>query len=151
MSYIQVNVKFLVFICIIKLVPHRQDAAPYTMLLNRFLSIDPPDGVPLCSISSTNNYTDLALFCSWEGGYPPATLNWSPYVNVLYSPGIANITQIQLGPEIANNSVFTCYGSHVALNSSRTCSTRTCKYELTYTNLCDLVYYKHLADHKEFD
>ncbi|XP_017347382.1 V-set and immunoglobulin domain-containing protein 10-like 2 [Ictalurus punctatus] len=85
----------------------------------------PPDGVPSCSIFSTNNYTDLALFCSWEGGIPPATLNWSPYVNGQNSPGIANITRIQPGPEMANNSVFTCYGSHVALNSTQTCSTRT--------------------------
>ncbi|KAF4077459.1 hypothetical protein AMELA_G00208480 [Ameiurus melas] len=85
----------------------------------------PPDGGPSCSIFSTNNYTDLALFCSWEGGYPPATLNWSPYVNGQNSPGITNIIQIQPGPEMANNSVFTCYGSHVALNSTRTCSTRT--------------------------
>ncbi|XP_058270972.1 V-set and immunoglobulin domain-containing protein 10-like 2 isoform X1 [Hemibagrus wyckioides] len=85
----------------------------------------PPDGVPSCSIFSTNNYTDLALFCSWAGGNPPATLNWRPYVNGQISPGIANVTRIQPGPEMANNSVFTCYGSHVALNSTRTCSTRT--------------------------
>ncbi|XP_047661728.1 V-set and immunoglobulin domain-containing protein 10-like 2 isoform X1 [Tachysurus fulvidraco] len=84
----------------------------------------PPDGVPSCSIFSTNNYTDLALFCSWEGGYPPATLNWSPYVNGQNSPGISNVTRIQPGAELANNSVFTCYGSHVTLNSTRTCSTR---------------------------
>ncbi|KAF5906956.1 V-set and immunoglobulin domain-containing protein 10-like 2, partial [Clarias magur] len=85
----------------------------------------PPNGVPSCTVFSTNNYTDLALFCSWEGGYPSASLNWSPYVNEQNSPGIANVTRIQPGSEIANNSAFTCYGSHVTLNSTRTCSTRT--------------------------
>ncbi|XP_053543944.1 V-set and immunoglobulin domain-containing protein 10-like 2 [Ictalurus punctatus] len=85
----------------------------------------PPDGVPSCSIFPTNNYNDLALICSWEGGYPPATLNWSPYVNGDNSQGVSNITRIQLGPETANNSAFTCYGSHVALSFPQRCSTKT--------------------------
>ncbi|KAI5096574.1 carcinoembryonic antigen-related cell adhesion molecule 5 isoform X1, partial [Silurus meridionalis] len=85
----------------------------------------PPDGVPSCSIFPTNNYNDLALICSWEGGYPSATLNWSPYVNGDNSQGVYNITRIQPGTQTANNSVFTCYGSHVALSLSQRCSTRT--------------------------
>ncbi|XP_060790883.1 V-set and immunoglobulin domain-containing protein 10-like 2 [Neoarius graeffei] len=85
----------------------------------------PPDGVPTCSIFPVKNYTDLALFCSWKGGYPPATLKWSSYVNGENGQGVTNVTQIQPGLETANNSVYTCYGSHVALNFTQTCSTRT--------------------------
>ncbi|GAA6097169.1 V-set and immunoglobulin domain-containing protein 10-like 2 [Tachysurus ichikawai] len=85
----------------------------------------PPDGVPSCSIFPTNNYNDLALICSWGGGYPLATLNWSPYVNGDNSQGVSNITRIQPGSETANNSVFTCYGSHVARTFPQSCSTRT--------------------------
>ncbi|XP_046724279.1 hemicentin-1-like [Silurus meridionalis] len=85
----------------------------------------PPDGVPTCSIFPVNNYTDLALFCSWEGGNPPATLKWTPYVNGENGVSAANVTQIQPGLYSANNSVYTCYGSHVALNFTQTCSTRT--------------------------
>ncbi|KAF5906946.1 V-set and immunoglobulin domain-containing protein 10-like 2, partial [Clarias magur] len=86
----------------------------------------PPNGFPSCTMFPTNNYTDLALFCSWDGGYPPATLNWSPYVNVTGDKRdiTTNITRIQPGSDTANNSVLTCYGSHVALNASQSCSTR---------------------------
>ncbi|TSQ12721.1 V-set and immunoglobulin domain-containing protein 10-like 2 [Bagarius yarrelli] len=101
---------------------HSNNNAQETITLTVYY---PPDGVPSCFIFSTNNYTDLAVLCSWEGGNPSANLNWSPYVNGQMSPGIASVTQIQPGPDIANNSVFTCFGSHVALNSTRTCSTRT--------------------------
>ncbi|MCI4386614.1 hypothetical protein PGIGA_G00064500 [Pangasianodon gigas] len=95
------------------------------LLSSGLLLTDPPDGMPTCSIFPVKNYTDLALFCSWKGGYPPATLKWSPYVNGENGLGVTNITQIQPGLETANNSVYTCYGSHVALNVTQTCSTRT--------------------------
>ncbi|XP_076835672.1 V-set and immunoglobulin domain-containing protein 10-like 2 [Brachyhypopomus gauderio] len=85
----------------------------------------PPDGGPSCSILPVNNYTDLALFCSWVGGFPPATLNWSPYVNGVSTQGIDNATRIQPGPDTANNSVFFCYGTHVALSVNQNCSTTT--------------------------
>ncbi|XP_072518612.1 V-set and immunoglobulin domain-containing protein 10-like 2 [Salminus brasiliensis] len=85
----------------------------------------PPDGAPTCSIFPANNYSDLTLFCSWEGGHPPATLMWSPYLNRDSRQGISNFTQIQSGPETSNHSLFTCLGSHVALNITQNCSTRT--------------------------
>ncbi|XP_072518611.1 V-set and immunoglobulin domain-containing protein 10-like 2 [Salminus brasiliensis] len=85
----------------------------------------PPDGAPSCTLSPVNNYTDLALFCSWVGGFPPATVKWSPYLNGKNREGATNITQIQAGPDTANNSVFICHGSHVALNAPQSCSTRT--------------------------
>ncbi|XP_076836671.1 V-set and immunoglobulin domain-containing protein 10-like 2 [Brachyhypopomus gauderio] len=84
----------------------------------------PPNGTPSCSISPANNYSDLLLACSWEGGSPPATLIWSPYVYGDNSQGVTNITRIQPGPETANNSLFTCYGSHVAQSAVQSCSTK---------------------------
>ncbi|KAI4900510.1 hypothetical protein NFI96_020140, partial [Prochilodus magdalenae] len=85
----------------------------------------PPDGVPYCSIFPANNYNDLALSCSWEGGYPPATLNWTQNAHGDSIRGTTNLTWIQPGPETSNNSVFTCYGSHLALNVAQHCSTKT--------------------------
>ncbi|XP_076131118.1 hemicentin-1-like [Alosa pseudoharengus] len=85
----------------------------------------PPDGTPLCTILPTNNYTDLTLWCSWEGGYPHALLRWSPFLQGMSRQGYANVSFIQRGPATANNSVFVCHGSHVALNVSTSCSTRT--------------------------
>uniref|UniRef100_A0A3B1JLL6 Ig-like domain-containing protein n=1 Tax=Astyanax mexicanus TaxID=7994 RepID=A0A3B1JLL6_ASTMX len=88
----------------------------------------PPDGTPSCTIFPANNYTDLALFCSWGGGYPAATLKWTPNVNGAISQGLSNFTQIQAGSDTINNTIFTCYGSHAALNTGQNCSTRTCEY-----------------------
>ncbi|XP_062868247.1 V-set and immunoglobulin domain-containing protein 10-like 2 [Trichomycterus rosablanca] len=85
----------------------------------------PPDSVPFCSIFQANNYTDLALFCSWDGGNPPPTLSWSPNASEDNTRGMANVTRIQPGPDTANNSVFICHGSHVALNVTQSCSART--------------------------
>ncbi|XP_030638855.1 V-set and immunoglobulin domain-containing protein 10-like 2 [Chanos chanos] len=85
----------------------------------------PPDGNPSCTILPANNHTDLALWCHWAGGYPPASLHWNPFVFGEEVESGSNITQIQPGPETANNSVFVCQGSHVALNITRQCSTRT--------------------------
>ncbi|KAL2095118.1 hypothetical protein ACEWY4_009837 [Coilia grayii] len=85
----------------------------------------PPDGAPSCTILPTNNYTDLALMCSWEGGHPQALLRWGPSLQGGTGQGNGNVSYIQTGPGTANNSVFVCHGSHVALNVSRSCSTRT--------------------------
>ncbi|XP_028839939.1 V-set and immunoglobulin domain-containing protein 10-like 2 isoform X2 [Denticeps clupeoides] len=84
----------------------------------------PPDGTPLCSIYPANNYTDLALWCFWEGGHPQASLYWSPFPAGNNGQASSNVTLIQRGPDTANNSVFVCHGSHVSLNKSTSCSTR---------------------------
>ncbi|XP_062868249.1 V-set and immunoglobulin domain-containing protein 10-like 2 [Trichomycterus rosablanca] len=83
----------------------------------------PPDRIPSCTMFPANNYTDLKLFCSWEGGYPPASLKWTS-LNGVNREGFAEVSQVQPGPGTANNSVFTCYGSHVALNLNQSCNTR---------------------------
>ncbi|XP_035383022.1 V-set and immunoglobulin domain-containing protein 10-like 2 [Electrophorus electricus] len=69
----------------------------------------PPEGAPSCTMFPVRNYTDLAISCSWVGGFPPPTLKWTPYENGDSTKEI-NITQIQPGPHTANNSVFICYG-----------------------------------------
>ncbi|XP_062868248.1 V-set and immunoglobulin domain-containing protein 10-like 2 [Trichomycterus rosablanca] len=117
----------------------RRDTGNYTCLaqntnLNTYLNTSskrtvtltvyyPPNVAPTCSILPINNYTDLALTCSWDGGCPPATIYWRPNKN--RDPAVSNITkvtQIQPGPETANNSLFICYGSHVALNATQSCN-----------------------------
>ncbi|TRY99628.1 hypothetical protein DNTS_004820 [Danionella cerebrum] len=89
------------------------------------LKDNPPDGAPACLMQPANNYTDLALLCSWEGGIPAASLRWTPYVFGAESEGLANITKIQKGEETANNSVFVCQGSHIASNEIKSCSVKT--------------------------
>ncbi|XP_057215475.1 V-set and immunoglobulin domain-containing protein 10-like 2 [Triplophysa rosa] len=84
----------------------------------------PPDGAPSCAVLPANNYSDLALSCTWEGGIPAASLRWTPYVFGDESEGITNITKIQNGPDTANNSVFLCQGSHIALDDITSCSAR---------------------------
>ncbi|KAL4658603.1 B-cell receptor CD22 [Arapaima gigas] len=87
-----------------------------------------PDGSPTCNIFPINNYTDLALWCLWEGGYPPASLHWSSH---LLNPNVkasspTNITVIQPGARTPHNSTFTCHGSHVVSPTSYICSTTAC-------------------------
>ncbi|XP_028839579.1 hemicentin-1-like [Denticeps clupeoides] len=85
----------------------------------------PPDGSPSCSILPANNYTDLMLWCSWEGGKPQASLYWSQFLPGKDGWEVSNATLIQRGPDTANNSVFFCRGSHIALNSYKGCNTTT--------------------------
>ncbi|KPP67003.1 carcinoembryonic antigen-related cell adhesion molecule 5-like, partial [Scleropages formosus] len=89
------------------------------------LTLDRPNGSPTCTIFPTNNYTDVALWCSWEGGYPPASLYWT---STLFSPNetepsFTNTTLVQPGYRIPHNSTFTCHGSHVASPASYSCNT----------------------------
>ncbi|XP_029105930.1 V-set and immunoglobulin domain-containing protein 10-like 2 [Scleropages formosus] len=85
----------------------------------------PPNGSPTCTIRPTNNYTDVALWCSWEGGYPPASLYWSsPLITPNgTAPSFTNTTLVHPGSTTPHNSTFTCHGSHVASPASYSCST----------------------------
>ncbi|XP_028840174.1 V-set and immunoglobulin domain-containing protein 10-like 2 [Denticeps clupeoides] len=114
----------------------RQQAGYYTCLAqNTYLKSSsrktitltvyyPPDGTPSCTILPDNNYTDLALWCSWEGGVPQASLSWSSLPTGKDGQGSSRVSLIQRGPDTANNSVFVCHGSHVSLNKPTSCSTR---------------------------
>ncbi|KAG7483883.1 hypothetical protein MATL_G00043010 [Megalops atlanticus] len=84
----------------------------------------PPDGNPTCTVLPANNYTDLALWCSWVGGNPSATLFWNPTLVGADAQGRSrtNATLIQPGSQTRDGSMFTCIGSHVALNSTSSCN-----------------------------
>ncbi|KAJ8402146.1 hypothetical protein AAFF_G00370110 [Aldrovandia affinis] len=83
----------------------------------------PPDGSPTCNIFPGNNYTDLALWCSWMGGHPQASLYWTG-ADDLSGQGQSqtNATLMQPGSKTTDGSTFTCHGSHVTLNSSASCN-----------------------------
>ncbi|KAJ8342435.1 hypothetical protein SKAU_G00323630 [Synaphobranchus kaupii] len=89
----------------------------------------PPEGNPTCAILPGNNYTDLALWCSWMGGYPEPSLAWTgadalaDVYGQEHSQG--NATLMQPGSITADRSTFTCQGSHVALNTTTGCNVTT--------------------------
>ncbi|XP_071317134.1 V-set and immunoglobulin domain-containing protein 10-like 2 [Trachinotus anak] len=95
----------------------------------------PPDGSPSCSVQPALNHTSLRLLCSWPGGFPSASLNWSGDLKQVgqdeadagqQTNPLSN-TAILLPSEslTSNNSLFTCIGSHPALKQSTECNTRT--------------------------
>ncbi|XP_034034296.1 V-set and immunoglobulin domain-containing protein 10-like 2 [Thalassophryne amazonica] len=95
----------------------------------------PPDGSPSCSLEPTLNHTSLKLLCSWPGGFPSPSLYWTgdtlKYAGQAQTgPGqqtvMLNNTAILLQSEAqtSNNAVFTCTGSHLALEHPVECSTR---------------------------
>ncbi|XP_014900496.1 carcinoembryonic antigen-related cell adhesion molecule 5-like [Poecilia latipinna] len=95
----------------------------------------PPDGSPMCSVESALNHTALRLLCSWLGGFPSLSLNWTG------DPIQAGQKQVDTGqqqPRLTtnvmmlpsetlnrNSSVFTCVGSHPALQQPTQCSARS--------------------------
>ncbi|XP_066570378.1 V-set and immunoglobulin domain-containing protein 10-like 2 [Amia ocellicauda] len=84
-----------------------------------------PDGNPTCNILPANNYTDLTLWCSWEGGYPLASLSWNPPLpgeSEKAGGSFSNATQLRLGSKTLDKSTFTCQASHPALKTSATCT-----------------------------
>ncbi|XP_029375668.1 V-set and immunoglobulin domain-containing protein 10-like 2 [Echeneis naucrates] len=94
----------------------------------------PPDGSPSCSVQPALNHTSLRLLCSWPGGFPSASLQWTGDLKQVrqeegdteqQSPPQRN-TAIFLpsGSLTSNNSLFTCMGSHLALKKPIECSTR---------------------------
>ncbi|XP_046876907.1 hemicentin-1-like [Hypomesus transpacificus] len=95
----------------------------------------PPDGSPSCVVQPALNYSSLSLQCTWPGGLPPPSLRWSPGLLALGQEGAVlgqegagltnNATVLQSGTNTFNNSLFTCQGSHPALNQSTQCTTRT--------------------------
>ncbi|XP_058866240.1 V-set and immunoglobulin domain-containing protein 10-like 2 [Acipenser ruthenus] len=83
-----------------------------------------PDEKPACTILPADNYTHLCLWCSWLGGYPPASLRWiGPGERDLGAGSFSNLTQTRTGTETPNNTTFTCLPSHPALRSEASCNT----------------------------
>lgn len=97
---------------------------------------DPPDDSPSCSVEPALNHTSLRLLCSWPGGFPSPSLQWTGGLekaghheaNADQAISPTN-TAILLSSEglTSDNRLFTCVGSHLALKHSAVCSTRACK------------------------
>lgn len=109
---------------------------PHCLDMLYLIPTDPPDGSPSCSVEPALNHTSLRLFCSWPGGLPSPSLQWTRDLKKVElhkaDKGQTNPltnTAILLSTEglTSNNSLFTCMGSHLALKQSTACRTRTCE------------------------
>ncbi|XP_077402402.1 V-set and immunoglobulin domain-containing protein 10-like 2 isoform X1 [Vanacampus margaritifer] len=89
----------------------------------------PPDGSPSCSMEPAVNHTSLRLHCSWTGGFPSANVQWDQHLRRAGDKVdvVGHDSDILLPSEdlAGNSSLFTCTGSHLALNQSVECSTQT--------------------------
>ncbi|CAG5873893.1 unnamed protein product [Menidia menidia] len=117
-------------------------------------TINPPGGSPSCSVEPALNHTSLKLLCSWPGGFPSPSLRWTgnmthaeqDQVNTGQPTNLLTSTNILLhsGGLIPNNSLFTCLGSHPALQQQRECST------LTYIPPEEPLCFANVTNDKEF-
>ncbi|XP_069470182.1 V-set and immunoglobulin domain-containing protein 10-like 2 isoform X2 [Ambystoma mexicanum] len=83
-----------------------------------------PDGAPTCTALARNNYKDVALWCSWSGGLPPARLRWLKSSDAESDiEAYSNVTRIKRGAEIRNDSSYTCIISHPGLRGDAVCRT----------------------------
>uniref|UniRef100_UPI00398EC7E0 V-set and immunoglobulin domain-containing protein 10-like 2 n=1 Tax=Pristiophorus japonicus TaxID=55135 RepID=UPI00398EC7E0 len=83
-----------------------------------------PAGRPICTVLSVNDNQDIALWCSWEGGDPPATLKWVNMVKgAIDVEGTSSISRVKPGRETSNNSTYSCRPSHPALRADWSCRT----------------------------
>lgn len=109
---------------------------PHCYVMLYLIPTDPPDGSPSCSAEPALNHTSLRLHCSWPGGFPSPSLQWTGdlkqvglneadtrQTNALTNTAILLLTE----GLTSNNSLFKCMGSHLALKQSTICSTRTCE------------------------
>ncbi|CAM4686798.1 unnamed protein product [Caretta caretta] len=83
-----------------------------------------PEGKPSCTPVPAANFRDIALQCSWPGGFPPARLRWvrsGREADAVAS--YSNATRIQRGADIRNGSSYTCLASHPALREDAVCTT----------------------------
>ncbi|XP_007894160.1 V-set and immunoglobulin domain-containing protein 10-like 2 isoform X2 [Callorhinchus milii] len=83
-----------------------------------------PDGKPTCTVLAVNNYQDVALWCSWQGGHPAAGLQWLEVKDgIIDVMEYSSLTKVKAGEDILNNSTYTCHPSHPALRSDLSCRT----------------------------
>ncbi|XP_068188196.1 V-set and immunoglobulin domain-containing protein 10-like 2 [Antennarius striatus] len=95
----------------------------------------PPDGSPTCSLEPALNHTSLRLLCSWPGGFPSPSLQWTTDLKplgpeeddaLLQTNKLTNTAILLLKEGLTtSNGLFTCMGSHVALKQTTACQTRT--------------------------
>ncbi|XP_053547108.1 V-set and immunoglobulin domain-containing protein 10-like 2 [Bombina bombina] len=83
-----------------------------------------PEGSPSCTALAHNNYQEVALWCSWDGGLPLAQLRWLKSNNdeneIVTN---SNATKILKGVDILNGSTYTCAISHPGLQQDVICRT----------------------------
>ncbi|KAJ7997613.1 hypothetical protein DPEC_G00230830 [Dallia pectoralis] len=92
----------------------------------------PPEGSPSCSVLPAMNYSSLNLTCSWPGGLPSPSLRWTRdlLTQGWLMPGDEGawpekyVSVLQSGSQTSNNTLFTCLGSHPAVNASSQCTAR---------------------------
>ncbi|XP_038129832.1 V-set and immunoglobulin domain-containing protein 10-like 2 [Cyprinodon tularosa] len=95
----------------------------------------PPDGSPSCSVEPALNHTALKLLCTWPGGFPSPSLDWTGdlenarkiQADTEQQSNVQSGTAILLpsGNLTSNNTLFRCMGSHPTLKQSTECGTRT--------------------------
>ncbi|XP_062894515.1 V-set and immunoglobulin domain-containing protein 10-like 2 [Mobula hypostoma] len=85
---------------------------------------DLPAGRPICTVLSVNDNQDIALWCSWEGGDPPATLQWVNMVSDGFdAEGRSSVSRVIPGQKTSHNSTYACKPSHPALRADWSCKT----------------------------
>ncbi|XP_056398725.1 V-set and immunoglobulin domain-containing protein 10-like 2 isoform X3 [Hyla sarda] len=95
-------------------------ATQSTIILTVYYS---PVGSPTCTARPHNNYKDVALWCSWPGGFPLAQLQWlQPNEDDKVIVSNSNATLIKNGAQLQNRSNFTCTISHPTLKSNVSCN-----------------------------
>nr|XP_020667205.1 V-set and immunoglobulin domain-containing protein 10-like isoform X1 [Pogona vitticeps]XP_020667206.1 V-set and immunoglobulin domain-containing protein 10-like isoform X1 [Pogona vitticeps] len=83
-----------------------------------------PKGKPKCMPLPAANFRDIALHCSWQGGFPPVRLRWvKSRQQGNYTATYSNATQIHRGMDVRNGSSYTCLASHPALKEDTVCRT----------------------------
>ncbi|XP_066495692.1 V-set and immunoglobulin domain-containing protein 10-like 2 [Tiliqua scincoides] len=81
-----------------------------------------PQGKPSCRPLPAANFRDIALHCSWQGGFPLARLQWVKSRQGGNGAGTySNATQIHRGTDVRNGSSYTCLASHPALIEDAVC------------------------------
>ncbi|KAM9269243.1 LOW QUALITY PROTEIN: V-set and immunoglobulin domain-containing protein 10-like 2 [Morus bassanus] len=107
---------------------HLQTRTQATIILTVYY---PPAGSPSCSALATGDLRDVALWCRWLGGFPPARLHWvgpGPPEQKEEEEGVMGMslsmaTSIQPGVATRNGSSFSCLASHPALPQGAACGT----------------------------
>nr|XP_042707942.1 V-set and immunoglobulin domain-containing protein 10-like 2 [Chrysemys picta bellii] len=83
-----------------------------------------PEGKPSCTPVPAANFRDIALQCSWPGGFPPARLRWVRAGREAdAAASYSNATRIHRGVDVRNGSSYTCLASHPALREDAVCTT----------------------------
>ncbi|XP_061449365.1 V-set and immunoglobulin domain-containing protein 10-like 2 [Rhineura floridana] len=84
-----------------------------------------PEGKPSCMPLPATNFQDVALHCSWQGGFPPVRLRWvkSRRGGNSMLATYSNATQLHQGMDLRNGTSYTCVASHPGLREETICRT----------------------------